>query len=83
MLPAAPFRRISWLRTTTSPALCTASKMAALSLTRVVDIPEKLRQLVAWVSHGREIAELALERGIPIRTCNIKKKTPRGRQARR
>jgi hypothetical protein len=43
-----------------------------LSLTAAINIPEKVQQLVAWVPNGKGMAGLALERGVPIQTCNIK-----------
>jgi L-methionine (R)-S-oxide reductase len=43
-----------------------------LKLTAAVNIPEKVQQIVAWVPNGKGMAGLALERGIPIQTCNLK-----------
>jgi hypothetical protein len=43
-----------------------------LSLTAAVNIPEKVQQIVAWVPNGKGMAGLALERGVPIQTCNLK-----------
>ena len=43
-----------------------------LALTAAVNIPEKVQQIVAWVPNGKGMAGLALERGIPIQTCNLK-----------
>lgn len=43
-----------------------------LRLASAVNIPEKVRQVVAWVPYGKGMAGLALERGIPIETCNLK-----------
>ncbi len=43
-----------------------------LSLAAAVNIPEKVRQIVAWVPWGKGMAGLALERGVPIQTCNLK-----------
>lgn len=43
-----------------------------LALTAAVNIPDKVRQIVAWVPNGKGMAGLALERGVPIQTCNLK-----------
>ena len=43
-----------------------------LRLAAAVNIPEKVQQIVAWVPNGKGMAGLALERGIPIQTCNLK-----------
>ena len=43
-----------------------------LALTAAVNIPEKVQQIVAWVPNGKGMAGLALERGVPIQTCNLK-----------
>ncbi len=43
-----------------------------LRLASAVNIPEKLRQIVAWVPYGKGMAGLALERGVPVETCNLK-----------
>jgi len=43
-----------------------------LVLTAAVNIPEKVQQIVAWVPNGKGMAGLALERGVPIQTCNLK-----------
>ena len=43
-----------------------------LKLASWVNIPEKLRELVAVVPYGKGMAGLALERGEPVHTCNIK-----------
>jgi L-methionine (R)-S-oxide reductase len=43
-----------------------------LRLVCAVNIPEKVRQVVAWVPYGKGMAGLALERGVPIETCNLK-----------
>ena len=43
-----------------------------LKLTAAVNIPEKVQQIVAWVPNGKGMAGLALERGTPIQTCNLK-----------
>jgi hypothetical protein len=42
-----------------------------LSLAAVANIPEKVRQIVAWVPWGKGMAGLALERQVPIQTCNL------------
>jgi predicted fused transcriptional regulator/phosphomethylpyrimidine kinase len=41
-------------------------------LTSAFNIPEKVRQIVAVVPFGKGMAGLALERGEPIHTCNLK-----------
>ena len=46
-----------------------------LKLASWVNIPEKVRQLVAVVPYGKGMAGLALERGEPVHTCNIKEDT--------
>ena len=43
-----------------------------LALTAAVNIPEKVQQIVAWVPNGKGMAGLALERGVPVQTCNLK-----------
>jgi L-methionine (R)-S-oxide reductase len=43
-----------------------------LRLAAAANIPEKLRQIVAWVPRGKGMAGLALEQRIPIQTCNLK-----------
>ena len=43
-----------------------------LRLAAAANIPEKVCQIVAWVPRGKGMAGLALERRIPIQTCNLK-----------
>ena len=43
-----------------------------LRLAAAANIPEKVRHIVAWVPMGKGMAGLALERRIPIQTCNLK-----------
>lgn len=43
-----------------------------LKLASAVNIPEKVRQIVAIVPNGKGMAGLALQRGEPIHTCNLK-----------
>jgi len=43
-----------------------------LRLASAANIPEKVRQIVAWVPYGKGMAGLALERGVPVETCNLK-----------
>ena len=43
-----------------------------LKLTAAVNIPEKVQQIVAWVPNGKGMAGLALEKSVPIQTCNLK-----------
>jgi hypothetical protein len=46
-----------------------------LKLASSVNIPEKVRQVVAVVPYGKGMAGLALERGEPVHTCNLKEDT--------
>ena len=46
-----------------------------LRLAAWVNIPEKLREIVAWVPEGKGMAGLAQQRGTPIQTCNLKEDT--------
>ncbi len=43
-----------------------------LRLAAAVNIPQKVQEIVAWVPNGKGMAGLALERGVPIQTCNLK-----------
>ena len=43
-----------------------------LKLMSAINIPEQVRQIVAVVPNGKGMAGLALERGEPIHTCNLK-----------
>jgi L-methionine (R)-S-oxide reductase len=43
-----------------------------LRLLSAANIPEKVRDTVAWAPSGKGMAGLALERGVPIETCNLK-----------
>jgi L-methionine (R)-S-oxide reductase len=43
-----------------------------LRLGAAVNIPPPVRQAVAWVPPGKGMAGLALERGEPVQTCNLK-----------
>lgn len=42
-----------------------------LRLAASQNIPEKVREIVAWVPSGKGMAGLALERGEPVQTCNL------------
>jgi L-methionine (R)-S-oxide reductase len=42
-----------------------------LRLSAAVNIPEKVREVVAWLPSGKGMAGLALERGEPVQTCNL------------
>jgi hypothetical protein len=42
-----------------------------LRLAAAVNIPPKVQEVVAWVPNGKGMAGLALERGVPIQTCNL------------
>ena len=46
-----------------------------LMLASAVNIPEKVRQIVAVVPNGKGMAGLALQQGVPIHTCNLKEDT--------
>jgi hypothetical protein len=43
-----------------------------LKLASAVNIPEKVREVVAIVPNGKGMAGLALQRGEPVHTCNLK-----------
>ena len=43
-----------------------------LRLGAAINIPPPVRQAVAWVPTGKGMAGLALERGEPISTCNLR-----------
>jgi len=43
-----------------------------LRLAASVNIPPKVQEVVAWVPTGKGMAGLALERGEPVQTCNLK-----------
>lgn len=43
-----------------------------LKLASAVNIPDKVKQIVAIVPNGKGMAGLALQRGEPIHTCNLK-----------
>jgi L-methionine (R)-S-oxide reductase len=43
-----------------------------LKLASAVNIPEKVKQIVAIVPNGKGMAGLALQRGEPVHTCNLK-----------
>lgn len=42
-----------------------------LALAATVNIPEKVRQVVAWVPNGKGMAGLAMSRNEPVQTCNL------------
>jgi len=42
-----------------------------LRLAAARNIPEKVREVVAWVPNGKGMAGLALQRGEPVQTCNL------------
>jgi len=42
-----------------------------LRLAAAHNIPEKVREVVAWVPNGKGMAGLALQRGEPVQTCNL------------
>jgi hypothetical protein len=43
-----------------------------LRLAAASNIPEKVQEVVAWVPSGKGMAGLALERRVPVQTCNLK-----------
>lgn len=43
-----------------------------LRLAGAVNLPEKVQAVVEWVPRGKGMAGLALERGEPVFTCNLK-----------
>src|SRR5580704_7400079 len=46
-------------------------EQGGLRLAAAVNIPSKVRDVVAWVPSGKGMAGLALERGVPVQTCNL------------
>jgi L-methionine (R)-S-oxide reductase len=46
-----------------------------LKLASAVNIPEKVRAIVAIVPNGKGMAGLALQNGEPVHTCNLKEDT--------
>jgi L-methionine (R)-S-oxide reductase len=46
-----------------------------LKLASAVNIPEKVREIVAIVPNGKGMAGLALQNGEPVHTCNLKEDT--------
>lgn len=42
-----------------------------LKLAAAVNIPEPVQRVVAFVPNGKGMAGLAMQRGIPIQTCNL------------
>lgn len=66
----------AWLRSFISSQGAVAGTVhlnenGTLKLTSAVNIPEKVRQIVAVVPYGKGMAGLALERGEPVHTCNL------------
>lgn len=43
-----------------------------LRLVAAVNIPDQVQRVVAWVPNGKGMAGLALQRGEPVHTCNLK-----------
>lgn len=43
-----------------------------LRLATAINIPPQVQQVVAWVPNGKGMAGLALERKMPVQTCNLK-----------
>jgi hypothetical protein len=46
-----------------------------LRLAAAANIPEPVQRIVAWVPNGKGMAGLALQRGVPVDTCNLKEDT--------
>jgi L-methionine (R)-S-oxide reductase len=44
-----------------------------LRLAASVNLPPKVQEIVAWVPSGKGMAGLALERGEPVQTCNLRR----------
>ena len=66
----------SWLAAFLAEAGATAGTVhltedGGLRLAAARNIPEKVREIVAWVPRGKGMAGLALERGEPVQTCNL------------
>ena len=66
----------SWLAAFLSKAGAVAGTVhfhqkGGLVLAASQNIPEKVREIVAWVPSGKGMAGLALERGEPVQTCNL------------
>jgi L-methionine (R)-S-oxide reductase len=66
----------SWLATFLSEAGAVAGTVhlhenGGLRLAACQNIPEKVQEIVAWVPSGKGMAGLALERGVPVQTCNL------------
>ena len=66
----------SWLAAFLSEAGAVAGTVhfcqdGGLRLAAAQNIPEQVREIVAWVPSGKGMAGLALERGEPVQTCNL------------
>src|SRR5437879_3644785 len=48
------------------------SEKGGLRLAAAVNIPRMVQEIVAWVPSGKGMAGLAMERGEPIQTCNLR-----------
>jgi L-methionine (R)-S-oxide reductase len=66
----------SWLTAFLSEAGAVAGTVhlhenGGLRLAACRNIPDQVREAVAWVPRGKGMAGLALERGEPVQTCNL------------
>jgi hypothetical protein len=71
------FKLEAWLTSFLSEAGAVAGTVhlhqeGGLRLAASVNIPPKVQEVVAWVPAGKGMAGLALERGQPVQTCNLK-----------
>jgi L-methionine (R)-S-oxide reductase len=71
------FNLEAWLMSFLSDADAVAGTVhlhqnGGLRLAASVNIPLKVQEIVAWVPAGKGMAGLALERGQPVQTCNLK-----------
>ena len=71
------FKLEAWLMSFLSEAGAVAGTVhlhqnGGLRLAASVNIPLKVQEVVAWVPTGKGMAGLALERGQPVQTCNLK-----------
>lgn len=71
------FKLEAWLMSFLSDAGAVAGTVhlhqdGGLRLAASVNIPLKVQEVVAWVPNGKGMAGLALQRGEPVQTCNLK-----------
>ena len=77
MVTDSSFKLEAWLMSFLSEAGAVAGTVhlhqnGGLRLAASVNIPLKVQEVVAWVPAGKGMAGLALERGQPVQTCNLK-----------